>query len=253
MPPVVLVFSGHDPSGGAGQIADVQAITANGAHPAVVLTALTEQDTRNAYAVHAVPPDQVRAAAQRMIADCPIAAVKIGLLPTLAVAEVIGELIDALDVPVVLDPVLVASGGADLAEAALVPRLRDALIGQATLVTPNLPEARALTGKTDAAQAGHDLLALGADWALVTGGDSTDDPLVNQLIGPRATPRTTTTRWPRRAGRFHGTGCTLAAAAAARLARGETVPAAAAAAQQYVDTTLAAAFTPGRGQAIPRR
>lgn len=253
MKPVVLVFSGHDPSGGAGQIADVQAITAAGAHPAVVITALTEQDTGNAYAVHPVEAAHVRDAARRVLDDCPIAAVKIGLLPQPDVALAVTELIRGLNCPVVLDPVLVASGGADLADAALVPVLRDTLMPLTTVVTPNAPEAVALTGESGAEPAAMALLDLGAQWALVTGGDTDDDPLANVLAGPREQPMIVTRHWPRRPGRFHGTGCTLAASLAANLALGRSLPQASDDAQRYVDQALARAFTPGRGQAIPAR
>ena len=250
MTPNVLVISGHDPSGGAGLVADIQTISACGAHPTLAISAITEQDTANAYAVFPVPADQLLAQLDRVVADIPPQAIKIGLLPSPASAQALLPLLDRLqDVPVVLDPVLVASGGGSLAEADLVPVLRDALIPRATVVTPNTLEALALTGQDDPATAGHALVALGARWALVTGGDAPTHDVCNHLIGAE----TVTTRWPRRAGSFHGTGCTLASALAAGLALGRSVPEAALGAQQFVDRALASALRPGQGQSIPRR
>jgi len=251
MIPVVLVISGHDPSGGAGQIADIQTVSSLGAHPALAITALTEQDTRNAYAVFPCPPEQVTAQLERLIVDMRPAAVKIGLLPNVAVAESILSILDRLDdVPIVIDPVLIASGGGALAESDLVPVLKRQLIPRCTVVTPNLPEALALTGQSDARAAAETLLKLGADWALVTGGDADTIDVENLLLGDSGV---TMTRWTRRPGNFHGTGCTLASALATRLAQGHDVPAAAAAAQAFVDESLASALRPGTGQAIPNR
>lgn len=250
MTPVVLVISGHDPSGGAGLVADIQSVSACGAHPTLAISALTEQDTRNAYAVFPVPVPQLLAQIQRVVADIRPQAIKIGLLPNPTIAQSLLPVLDRLaDVPLVLDPVLIASGGGTLADADLTPLLREALIPRATVVTPNLPEAQALTGHPDPVEAGHALVGMGAGWALVTGGDAATPDVANHLIGPECI----TTRWPRRPGSFHGTGCTLASALAAGLALGRSVPEAALAAQQFVDRALSTALRPGRGQAIPHR
>ena len=251
MTPIVLVISGHDPSGGAGQIADVQTVSALGAHPALAITALTEQNTQNAYAVFATPADQVRAQLERLAEDMRPAAIKIGLLPSVDVAAALLPTLDALDgVPIVLDPVLIASGGGALAESSLVPFLKAQLLKRCTVITPNLPEAAALTGETNPQAAADALLRLGARWALVTGGDAATEQVDNLLAGESGS---TIQRWPRRVGQFHGTGCTLAAALATHLALGLDVPAASKAAQAYVDRSLAGATRPGAGQSIPNR
>mgnify|MGYP000082464367 CR=1 FL=1 len=196
MTPIVLVISGHDPSGGAGQIADVQTVSALGAHPALAITALTEQNTQNAYAVFATPADQVRAQLERLAEDMRPAAIKIGLLPSVDVAAAILPTLDALDgVPIVLDPVLIASGGGALAESSLVPFLKAQLLKRCTVITPNLPEAAALTGETNPQAAADALLRLGARWALVTGGDAATEQVSNLLAGASASFTARVARW----------------------------------------------------------
>jgi hydroxymethylpyrimidine/phosphomethylpyrimidine kinase len=253
-PPTVLIIAGNDPSGGAGIAADIQAVTAAGAHPAPVVTALTVQDTVNASAVEPAPPELVTAQAAAVLADMPVAAVKIGLLATAGIARAVADLLASHpDFPVVLDPVLVAAGGARLAEEELVEVVLEQLSPLATLLTPNALEIRRLApaGETTAARAAM-LLKAGCDWVLAKGGDETDQgaEVVNTLYGPGA-PREF--RWPRLEGSFHGSGCTLASACAARIALGEPVDTAVANAQALVQGWLEHAFRPGQGQLVPLR
>ena len=255
MPPTVLVIAGNDPSGGAGIAADIQAITAAGAHPAPVITALTVQDTVNASAVEPAAPGFVAAQAEAVLADMPVAAVKIGLLATAEIATAVAEVLARYPaIPLVLDPVLVAAGGARLAEDALVEVLLDSLCPLTTLLTPNAMEIRRLAaadGDTDARA--DSLRSAGCDWVLAKGGDEPDAGLgevVNTLYGPGA-PRVF--RWPRLAGSFHGSGCTLASACAARIALGDPVDTAVAEGQSLVHTWLEHAFRPGHGQLVPLR
>lgn len=249
--PTVLVLSGHDPSGGAGQQADIEAIAAQGAHAAVAITCLTVQDTVNVSRVEAVAPELVIAQAEAVLADQRVAAIKLGLLGNGAVVTAVATLLARHpSIPVVTDPVLVATGGGQLAEADLIPGLKATLLPRTTLLTPNVAEARALTGRADLAACAEALRALGARYVLVTGGDEPTAEVENRLHGPEGAR---IFRWPRLSGPFHGSGCTLAAALAARLALGEPVDVAVERAQAYVARTLAAAFRPGRGSAIPRR
>ncbi|HKT31427.1 MAG TPA: bifunctional hydroxymethylpyrimidine kinase/phosphomethylpyrimidine kinase, partial [Gammaproteobacteria bacterium] len=142
---MVLVIAGNDPSGGAGLAADTQAITALGAHPAPVVTALTVQDTVNAYRIEAESAQLVVAQAETVLKDMPVAAIKLGLLATAETGRAVAQLLRAHPgIPVVLDPVLVAAGGAALAEDALVAVYLDALLRLATVATPNAAESRRL-------------------------------------------------------------------------------------------------------------
>jgi hydroxymethylpyrimidine/phosphomethylpyrimidine kinase len=259
-PPNVLVFSGSDPSGGAGMQADIGAISALGAHPLTVPTALTVQDNVSVFAVHPVAAELVRHQAQVLIDRFRIDAVKLGIAGNLANAEVIADLIAALrrrypDLPVVFDPVLANGKGdalsADNAVAALAP-----LYAQASVITPNLNEADRLCGKqhTPAQQAAF-LQARGCTHVLLKGGHGLEtQDVVNRWYGPGGDATAFESwRWPRLPGEFHGSGCTLAAALAARLSHGDSMRDAIAAAQRYTQHTLETAYSIAAGQLIPNR
>lgn len=254
-PPTVLIVAGNDPSGGAGIAADIQSVTAAGAHPAPVITALTVQDTVNAHAVEPVEPALVAAQMEAVLADVSVAAVKIGLLATAGIAVAVGEVLARHPgIPVVLDPVLVAAGGARLAEDALLDVVLERLCPLTTLLTPNALEIRRLApGREHTAARAAALRATGCDFVLAKGGDEADaggNEVVNILYGPG---EPTTYRWPRLSGSFHGSGCTLASACAARIALGEPVAQAVANAQALTNQWLEHAFRPGRGQLVPLR
>jgi hydroxymethylpyrimidine/phosphomethylpyrimidine kinase len=251
----VLVFSGSDPSGGAGMQADVQAIAALGAHPLSVLTSLTVQDNDRVYAVHPVPATLLTQQAQVLVEKIDIAAVKVGIVGNRANAEAIVEVIQQLrqtnpELPVVLDPVLASGHGDALALDDAVGTLAP-LMALATLVTPNLPEATVLSGgdrRTDSqAEA---LLAQGCRHVLIKGGHAHDDKVVNRWFSG-AEFRSWT--WPRLAGSFHGSGCTLAAAIAALLASGKPMAEAIEDAQLYCHQALEHAYAIADGQLIPSR
>jgi hydroxymethylpyrimidine/phosphomethylpyrimidine kinase len=255
LPPTVLVIAGNDPSGGAGIAADIQAITAAGAHPAPVITALTVQDTVNASRVEPASAELVAAQAAAVLEDIPVRAVKIGLLATADIARAVADLL-ALQphIPVVLDPVLVAAGGAALAEEALVDVILRQLCPLTTLLTPNALEIRRLApGRDDIPGRADALLQAGCDWVLAKGGDEADEgrgEVCNTLYGGGSAR---TFRWPRLEGSFHGSGCTLASACAARIALGDPVEQAVERAQGLVHGWLEQAFRPGRGQLVPLR
>lgn len=252
-PPVVLVIAGNDPSGGAGLVADIQAIAAAGAHPAPVVAALTVQDTRDVMRVEAVTPELVTEQARAVLADLPVRAVKLGLLASAAVGQAVAVLLAAhRALPLVVDPVLAASGGSKLAEDALLRVYRDALFPLATLVTPNAAESRRLAPDAkDPETRAQALLATGARHVLIKGADEDSPEVHNHLFGPGGAHREFT--WPRLPGSYHGSGCTLASAVAARLAHGMDLTQAVEEAQRYTWDALERGWQPGRGQRIPDR
>ncbi len=252
LPPVVLVIAGNDPSGGAGLAADIQAITALGAHPAPVAAALTVQDTRNVSRVVALEPALVAEQARSVLADLPVAAVKLGLLASAAVGHAVAGLLRAHGpVHVVVDPVLKASGGGVLAEEALLEVYLKELFPLATLVTPNADEARRLAPQAaDGPHRAQALLATGAGHVLLKGADEATPEVHNSLFGAAGREDYS---WPRLPGVYHGSGCTLASAVAALLARGEPLPAAVREAQRYTWEALKHGWPLGKGRPIPNR
>ena len=252
-PPVVLVIAGNDPSGGAGIAADIQAITSLGCHPAPVIAALTVQDTINAYAVEPVAAAFVAAQADKVLADLPVAAIKLGLLGSAATGEAVAALLARHpEIPVVADPVLVAAGGAQLAEDALVAVYRDVLLPRTLLLTPNAIELRRLAPNGDNTESrAAALIAHGASWVLAKGGDEATADVRNQLFGADGERRQWATE--RLSGEHHGSGCTLAAAIAARLAQGDDIPTAVDHAQAFTFRALANGWQLGHGQRVPAR
>ncbi len=242
----VLSIAGSDPSGGAGIQADLKAISARGCYAMAALTALTAQNTTGVTGIHPVPPDFVAAQIAAIFADIRVDAVKIGMIGS---AEVAGAVAAALaphrGIPVVLDPVMVAKGGAALLPEAAVTALRDRLLPLATHLTPNLPEAAALlgiaeaTGRDGMAAQATALRALGPGAVLLKGGHLGGAESPDLLAGPAGlcwldAPRIATRN-------THGTGCTLSAALAAELAKGADDRAAVTAAKAYVLGAIAAA------------
>lgn len=246
--PTVLVFAGADPSGGAGIAADIVAIAAQGAHALPVITALTVQDNDRVFGVQPVAPELLRRQALALIDKMAIHAVKIGIPGSAANAAVIAQLIaqlrlDRPDLPVVLDPVL-ASGHGDVlsrddAVLALAP-----LLPLTTVIVPNGPEAAALGGE-------QNLRAQGCKHVLVTGGHGDGEVIINRWFDAGGSKREW--RWPRLPGEFHGSGCTLASAIAARLALGQALPEALDLAQSYCHAALAGAYAIAPGQLMPQR
>lgn len=246
--PTVLVFAGVDPSGGAGIAADIVAIAAQGAHALPVITALTVQDNDRVFGVQAVAPELLRRQALALIDKMAIHAVKIGIPGSAANAAVIAQLIAQMrlaapSLPVVLDPVL-ASGHGDVlsrddAVLALAP-----LLPLTTVIVPNGPEALALGGEAA-------LRAQGCGHVLVTGGHGEGETVINRWFDAGGGQREW--RWPRLPGEFHGSGCTLASAIAARLAQGVPMQEALDGAQSYCHAALAGAYAIAPGQLMPQR
>ncbi|MGQ0619557.1 MAG: bifunctional hydroxymethylpyrimidine kinase/phosphomethylpyrimidine kinase [Panacagrimonas sp.] len=250
--PRVLCLSGHDPGGGAGIHADIEAVAAQGVHALTVITALTVQNTRDVRRVSATAPALIAEQIEALIEDGPIAAIKIGLLGDAMQVRVIVETIRRLRVPVVFDPVLRAGGGSNLVGAGLLAELIAELLPEVSLLTPNASEARRLApGSSGLDDCALRLLALGCTGVLVTGGDEPGDEVCNTWYSDRSSPRHY--RWPRLPETFHGAGCTLASAIAARLARGDSMEAAIDQAQRWTQVALSKAIVVGEGRRIPLR
>jgi hydroxymethylpyrimidine/phosphomethylpyrimidine kinase len=253
IPPVVLLIGGNDPSGGAGLSADIQTVTALGAHPAPVVAALTAQDTLDVSQMLTLEPAFVVAQARQILADMPVAAIKLGLLASADVGNALADLLgEYRGLPLVVDPVLAAGGGKQLAESALLEVYRQRIFPLATLITPNATESYRLAPSTQDLQAcATALLATGAAHVLITGADAADTEVHNVLYGSDGSREDFV--WIKLPGTYHGSGCTLASAIAALLARGEPLRMAVHTAQQYTWDSLNEGWQLGSGQLIPNR
>jgi hydroxymethylpyrimidine/phosphomethylpyrimidine kinase len=251
--PVVLVFAGHDPSGGAGIQADIESLTRQGCHAATVITSLTVQDTRDVIDILPVDPAQVITQARAILEDMPVAAFKLGLLGTVELIEVIHTILtDYPEIPVILDPVLATGRGTDLGEAGVVEALRVLLLPMTGILTPNSLEARALTPGADTLSASAlALLDQGVDYALITGSHENTPQVVNRLYHDQRQLESFT--WERLPHQYHGSGCTLAASIAAHVAQGQEPVEAIRRAQAFTWKALRAGYRPGLGQYLPDR
>ena len=253
--PAVLAIAASDPTGGAGLQADLLTLASLGCHPLSVLTGLTVQDTRGVESMLDIEPALVERQARHVLQDIPVAAFKIGVLGSAGNARVIAAILaEHPRIPVVLDPVLASGRGEALADDETLKVMRGALLPRTTVLTPNSLEARRLAGAApgaDLAGCARELTKLGCQYVLVTGTHETGTDVVNMLYDARGVVRED--RWQRLAGSFHGSGCTLASAIAALLARGMALEQAVRQAQEYTWKSLAAGFSPGHGQAIPDR
>jgi hydroxymethylpyrimidine/phosphomethylpyrimidine kinase len=248
----VLIVAGSDSGGGAGIQADVKTVTMLDAYAATAITALTAQNTEGVFAVLPIPPDFIRRQIEVVLDDIGADAVKTGMLHDAAVVETVAAVLDerALRVPLVVDPVMVAKGGARLIEPDAIAALRQLLIPRAAVLTPNLPEAEILAGTTigDAAamqRAGESLLSLGCRAVLMKGGHLAGDTVADMLVTDTGTRVWESRRIDTR--HTHGTGCTLASAIAAGLAQGLAIEPAVDRARRYVRQAIASAPGIGRG------
>jgi hydroxymethylpyrimidine/phosphomethylpyrimidine kinase len=256
LPPIVLVFAATDPSGGAGLQADIMTLTSMGCHPLSVVTAVTIQDTMGVDDVSPIDAESVIDQARCVLEDMPVAAFKIGLLGSIEQIAAIAEVVsDYPEVPLVLDPVLASGRGDELVSEEMVIALKELLIPQTTILTPNSLEARRLAADEgeglDLAECAKRIIASGCEYVLVTGTHENTPQVVNTLYGQNGVVRSDS--WQRLPGTYHGSGCTLASAIAATIANGLEVSDAVKDAQEYTWQTLKAAFRPGMGQHIPDR
>jgi hydroxymethylpyrimidine/phosphomethylpyrimidine kinase len=250
--PVVLVLAGHDPCGGAGIQADIEAIAANGCHAATVITCLTSQNTSEFRQAITVNADYFSQQLEMILADMPVSACKIGLIADMGILSAIEKtLIDLMDIPVVLDPVISAGTGTKIVTDDIRTSLRDKLLPFITVITPNTTEARAITGTDNPDEAAAGLLARGCRAALITGTHEPTDKVINTLYLQGQPPIQNT--WERLPGSYHGSGCTLSSCIAAMLAHGKTIGESAAMAQKYTWQTLKQGMLLGKGQFHPDR
>ena len=259
IPPIVLTFAASDPSAGAGMQADILTIASMGCHPLTVVTAITVQDTSGVDDVQSVDAELVMNQARTVLEDMPVAAFKIGLLGSVENIAVIAEIIsDYPDIPLVFDPVLSSGRGDELANEDMLDAMRELLLPQTTILTPNSLEARRLIqdedndeDNPDLAECAKRIIQLGCEYVLITGTHENTPKVINSLYGEHGLIRSDS--WPRLPGIYHGSGCTLASAIAALLANGLPMEEAVREAQEYTWETLKYGFRPGMGQHIPDR
>lgn len=258
-PPVVLVFAGNDPSGGAGLAADILTLASLGCHALPVVTAITVQDTAGVQDFMAVEPDWLEDQARLLLEDMHVNAIKVGMIGSVENLAVIAEIAsDYPDIPLILDPVLASGRGDALAEEALIQAMRELLLPHTFLVTPNSVEARHLASDDPDEQedlpldiAASRLIECGCEYALITGTHENTPQVVNTLYTQLG--RGASETWTRLPGSYHGSGCTLASAVAGLIASGSDVMTAVKEAQEYTWQSLSNGFRPGMGQFIPDR
>ncbi len=255
-----LTVAGSDSCGGAGIQADLKTMNSLGVEAASVITAITAQNTLGVQALQVLPPELVVAQFDAVMADLPIAAIKTGMLANAAIIEALavrlGQSVASTDArqraadsgaALILDPVMVSTSGARLLEADAEQALVATLLPMATLVTPNLPEAAVLTGldpDSDPRALAEAILALGAAAVLIKGGHGRGTTVVDLLITASAEYRFES---PRVSDQMHGTGCSLAAAIAARMARGDRLPDAVGGAIAWLQQRIARRWRPRAG------
>ncbi len=236
MIPRILITAGSDSGGGAGIQADIKTVTMLGGHAMTAVTAITAQNTLGVQAVHVIPTDIVVAQMRSCIEDIGVDAVKIGMIGSAETAHAVADLLERLDVPIVFDPVMVATSGDTLADAITVAAF-ERLMGLASVVTPNLPELAALGGEEAVLAHGCHLLA--------KGGHADGHWIVDRLLGPLGEiARLEAKRFD--SDDTHGTGCTLASALACGLGEGMPIAEAFTRAIRFVRIAILSA--PGLGQ-----
>ena len=257
-PPQVLVFAASDPSGGAGIQADLLTLASLGCHPLTALTALTVQDTTGVQSVHPVAAELLEQQARTVLEDMPVVAFKIGVLGSVENVVTVAEILsDYPEIPLVFDPVLASGRGDEFSGEEIISAMRELLLPQTTLLTPNAPEARRLAENDDDESepsidvCAQRLIEMGAQYVLITGTHENTPQVVNTLYGADGVIRRD--EWERLPGSYHGSGCTLASAIAGCIAGGANVEDAVRDAQDYTWQTLKNGFRGGMGQFIPDR
>lgn len=249
----VLIVAGSDSGGGAGIQGDIKTVTTLGGFAMTAITALTAQNTEGVHGVMPVPPEFVAKQMEVVLDDLGADAIKIGMLNTAEIVDAVADVIErvAKDLPIVLDPVMIAKGGASLLDPRAVDTLRKRLLPLARVVTPNVPEAEALTGVKikgfeDFHRAAEVVLGYGAEAVFMKGGHLNSKGEVRDLLVTE--DKAEEFGGPRVAGRHtHGTGCTLSSALATSLAQGMSISDAGARARAYVETAILTAPGLGRG------
>jgi len=257
-PPIILCFAATDPSGGAGLSADILAISAMGGHALPVVTAITVQDTLGVEDVHPLDAEWVAAQARCVLEDMPVAAFKIGVMGSVEIVAAIAEVVsDYPDIPLILDPVLASEGGDSFADEQVILAMRELLLPQTTVLTPNVIEARRLANEDgdeedlDMDECAGRLIGMGCEFVLITGTHESGAQVTNRLYGSEGLVQAL--HWDRLPGSYHGSGCTLASSLAAAMSTGAELLQASQDAQAFTWNTLAHGFRPGMGQLVPDR
>tara|TARA_R110002073_G_scaffold210136_3_gene370671 strand:+ start:941 stop:1798 length:858 start_codon:yes stop_codon:yes gene_type:complete len=261
-PPIVLSFAANDPSGGAGIQADILTIASMGCHSLPIITAITVQDTAGVEDMMALDPEWVADQARTVLEDMPVHVFKIGLLGSVEIIAAIAEVVsDYPDIPVVLDPVLASGRGDDLVSEEMLQAMRELLLPQVTILTPNSIEVRRLAQDDeeddddqhllDLNYCAQKLIQLGCENVLITGTHENTSQVINTLFNSGGIVRLD--KWERLVHSYHGSGCTLASAIAASIANGLSVEEGVYEAQDYTWHALKAGFRPGMGQYLPDR
>jgi len=247
----VLVMAGHDPSGGAGIQADIEAIACNGCHAISVITCLTAQNTAEFRKSIQVDPLDFMEQVEMLLDDININSCKIGLITDLGILSAIEKvLVNIGNIPVVLDPVISAGTGRKIITEDIYSAMLERLIPYTSIITPNSMEARALTGINDLDAAGGELVQRGCKAVFVTGTHEPTGKIINTLYHNNEMIRY---EWQRLPGNYHGSGCTLSSSIAARLATGQDIQQAVESAQEYTWNTLNHAIRFGKNQYHPDR
>lgn len=255
--PSVLVFSGLDPSGGAGIQADIETLASHGCHACPIITALTVQDTSDIKSIKPVDPQLVIHQAECVLADIDISAIKIGLIGNTKLIHELAEFIKKIpNLPIILDPVLSSGGGTSIADSQYVNALVTELLPIAHFVTPNHLEARTMASILGCRDLSNQhiaqvLLKQHCNYLLITGGHEESTIITNQLFHENEAVESF--QWRRLTGNFHGSGCTLASSIAGLIAQGHSPYNAIHEAQEYTWSSLKHAYPIGQGQLIPNR
>ena len=240
--------------------ADILTLSSMGCHPLSVVSAVTIQDTMGVEDVLPIDAEWVADQARCVLEDVPVAVFKIGLLGSVEAIAAIAEVVsDYPDIPLVLDPILASGRGDELASEDLISAMRELLVPQTTLITPNSLEVRRLAqdddtdeeDNPDLGECARRILGLGCEYVLITGTHENTPQVINTLYEQQGVVRTDS--WQRLAGTYHGSGCTLASAIAATIANGLAIPEAVRDAQEYTWQTLKHAYRTGMGQLVPDR
>ena len=257
--PIVLTFSGTDPTGGAGMQADILALSQLGCYPISVVTSITCQDTHGVSRVSPVDVSLIRDQIDNIISDVSVDVIKIGMIPSLKVLTELHRVMLSLPhIPVILDPIMLSGRGDSFNSEEVRGRLVKDIIPLTALITPNDFELESIFHALDGVESsnlrddlGTKIGMIGASHVLVTGTHNSTKNVVNQLYD--ATGMIRSWDWPRLDGEYHGSGCTLASASAAYIALSFPIEEAVSKAQQYTWSTLDHGYRIGSGQLIPNR
>ena len=250
--PTILAIAGHDPTGGAGIQADIETINSLGGHACSLITALTVQDSHNLYSSQPVEADLIWRQFSQMRQDFNFKAVKIGLISSPDLIPVLTEIISLLpEVPVIVDTILAAGGGSQVASEELIRQFKKNLLPQCYLATPNIPEAQKLSGKSSTDECAAKLMQLGCKNMLITGTHEDEKNVVNRLYLEKQGKITFES--PRLPYTYHGSGCTISSAISFYLASNHSLTNAVRLAQDFTMKALETADKPGGGQHFPVR